>query len=77
MRAAGRLPAVIYGHGEAPESVSLAHHEVEVALAHGARTLQVDLNGGLKPYLDHLAGVAMTSVNSSSGAHIRGVLTVK
>jgi hypothetical protein len=31
----------------------------------------------LRPYLDHLAGVAMTSVNSSSGAHIRGVLTVK
>jgi len=61
MRAGGRLPAVIYGHGEAPESVSLAHHEVEVALAHGARTLQVDLNGAVKPYLikeaqyDHLA----------------------
>jgi len=61
LRAAGRLPAVIYGHGEAPESVSLAHHEVEVALAHGARTLQVDLNGAVKPYLikqvqyDHLA----------------------
>ncbi|MEK7730917.1 MAG: 50S ribosomal protein L25, partial [Planctomycetota bacterium] len=60
LRAAGRLPAVIYGHGEAPESVSLAHHEVEVALAHGARTLQVDLNGAVKPYLikqvqyDHL-----------------------
>ena len=61
LRAAGRLPAIIYGHGEAPESVSLAHHEVEVALAHGARTLQVDLNGAVKPYLikeaqyDHLA----------------------
>jgi len=60
LRATGRLPAVIYGHGEAPESVSLGHHEVEVALAHGARTLQVDLNGGVKPYLikqvqyDHL-----------------------
>jgi large subunit ribosomal protein L25 len=60
MRAAGRLPAVIYGHGEPPESVSLTHHEVEVALAHGARTLQVDLNGAVKPYLikevqyDHL-----------------------
>jgi len=51
MRAAGRLPAVIYGHGEAPESVSLAHHEVEVALAHGARTMQVDLKGAVKPYL--------------------------
>ena len=61
MRGAGRLPAVIYGHGEPPESVSLAHHEVEVALAHGARTLQVDLKGEVKPYLikavqyDHLA----------------------
>lgn len=60
MRAKGRLPAIIYGHGEAPESVSLAHHEVEVALAHGARTLQVELNGAVKPYLikevqyDHL-----------------------
>jgi hypothetical protein len=31
----------------------------------------------LKPYLDHLAGAAITSVNSGSGAHIRGVLTVK
>ena len=61
LRAAGRLPGVIYGHGEAPESVSLTHHEVEVALAHGARTLQVELNGTVKPYLikeaqyDHLA----------------------
>ena len=61
MRAAGRLPAIIYGHGEAPESISLAHHEVVVALAHGARTLQVELNGAVKPYLikeaqyDHLA----------------------
>jgi len=39
----------------------LEHHEVVVALAHGARTLQVDLNGSVKPYLikeaqyDHLA----------------------
>ena len=61
LRAVGRLPAVIYGHGEPPETVSLGHHEVEVALAHGARTLQVDLNGAVKPYLikavqyDHLA----------------------
>ena len=29
LRAAGRLPAVIYGHGEAPESVSLAEVMVE------------------------------------------------
>jgi hypothetical protein len=31
----------------------------------------------IKPYLEHLAGVAMTSVSSSSGVHVRGVLTVK
>lgn len=60
LRAEGKLPAIMYGHGEAPESVSLAEHEVEVALAHGARMLQVDLKGQVKPYLikevqyDHL-----------------------
>lgn len=60
IRNSGRLPAIIYGHGEAPESVTFACHEVEVALAHGARTLQVDLKGSVKPYLikevqyDHL-----------------------
>ena len=45
LRETGRLPAVIYGHGEAPESVSLPFHEVEVALSHGARTLEVELSG--------------------------------
>ena len=60
MRAKGLLPAVIYGHGEPPEPVSLANHEVEVALEHGARTLNVELNGTAKQYLikevqyDHL-----------------------
>ena len=50
-RAAGKLPGVIYGHGEPPEAVSLECHEVEVALAHGARTLDVELNGVARPYL--------------------------
>lgn len=47
-RATGELPAVIYGHGEAPESVLLHEHEVEVALTHGARTLKVDAGGQLQ-----------------------------
>ncbi len=61
MRSEGRLPAVIYGHGEPPESIAIHEHEVEVALAHGARMLQVDLHGKVLPYLikevqyDHLA----------------------
>ncbi len=60
LRATGRLPAIMYGHGEEPESISFAQHDVEVALAHGARTLQVELAGKLQPYLikevqyDHL-----------------------
>jgi len=61
LRKAGRLPVVMYGHGEPPQSASVTEHEVEVALAHGARMLQVDLNGSVKPYLikdvqyDHLS----------------------
>ncbi len=51
MRAKGLLPAIIYGHGEPPESVSLAGHEVEVALNHGARTLHVELNGTTQQFL--------------------------
>ena len=60
LRDEGRLPAVIYGHGEPPEAVSLARHDVEVALGHGARTLQVELGGEVRQYLikdvqyDHL-----------------------
>ncbi len=51
LRATGQVPAVIYGHGEPPEAVSLALHDVELALAHGARTLQVKLGRKAKQYL--------------------------
>lgn len=60
LRASGRLPAVIYGHGEKPEHISLSQHDIEVALAHGARTLAVDMEGATTQYLikvvqyDHL-----------------------
>ncbi|MBI1826323.1 MAG: 50S ribosomal protein L25 [Planctomycetes bacterium] len=61
LRKSGRLPVIIYGHGEPPEGISLARHDVGVALHHGARILQVTVNGATKPYLikevqyDHLA----------------------
>ncbi len=60
LRASGKLPLIIYGHGEPPECISLDQTEVESALAHGVRTLELDLNGAKKPYLikevqyDHL-----------------------
>ncbi|MHC4696336.1 MAG: 50S ribosomal protein L25 [Planctomycetota bacterium] len=60
LRATGRLPAIIYGHGEPVEMISLSRHDVEVALAHGARVLEVGHRGTSKQYLikdvqyDHL-----------------------
>lgn len=60
MRKAGRLPAVIYGHGEAPETISMSFAEVESSLVHGARTLSVEVRGKSQQYLikavqyDHL-----------------------
>ncbi len=60
LRATGMLPVIIYGHGETPEAVSLQLHDVRVALAHGARTLQVKHGRAKKQYLikdvqyDHL-----------------------
>lgn len=89
LRADGRLPAIIYGHGETPAPISLAAHEVEIALAHGARTLDVQFGGETKPYLikevqyDHLqvspihmdlARVDLTErVRVSVGIQLRGV----
>ena len=60
VRQEGSLPAIIYGHGEPPESIVMSHHDVEVALAHGLRMLSVELQGKTKLYLikdvqyDHL-----------------------
>ncbi len=60
LRATGMIPVIIYGHGEAPETVSLPLHDVMVALAHGARTLQVKRGQTKNQYLikdvqyDHL-----------------------
>ena len=59
-REAGMMPAVIYGHGEPTQSITLEFRDVESALTHGARTLQLALGGSTEQYLikqvqyDHL-----------------------
>ena len=59
-REAGRLLAVIYGHGEEPEPVSLDSHDTLFELQHGARVLSLDMEGKQSQYLikdvqyDHL-----------------------
>lgn len=51
VRKNGGIPAVIYGHGQEPEGISLDHHDAVVELKHGARTLSVDLEGEAKQFL--------------------------
>ena len=59
-RAAGRLLAIIYGHGEEPEPISLDAHDALLEMQHGARVLSLDLEGKQGQFLvkdvqyDHL-----------------------
>ena len=46
LRAAGKLPAVLYGHGDAPQHVALDARAFEEALRHGARTGIITLDSG-------------------------------
>lgn len=43
LRRGGRLPAILYGHGEEPVSLSLASDQIQASLRHGAKV--VDLEG--------------------------------
>lgn len=60
LRTAGELPAIVYGHKEPPEAITLAAHEAQVALLHGARMLQIKTGSKVRPCLikevqyDHL-----------------------
>jgi large subunit ribosomal protein L25 len=46
LRAHGKIPAVIYGHGTAPEHVAIDAHVFEDLLHHGGRTGMITLTGG-------------------------------
>lgn len=45
LRAAGRVPAVIYGHGTEPQHVSLPAHEVSLILRRANAILDLDIAG--------------------------------
>src|SRR3989337_2068169 len=42
VRRQGRLPAVLYGHGEEAVSLTLAADEFEASLRHGAKVVDLD-----------------------------------
>lgn len=45
MRVAGRIPAVIYGHGAATQHISLPAHEVTLILRKANQILTIDIDG--------------------------------
>ncbi|MBN1943942.1 MAG: 50S ribosomal protein L25 [Phycisphaerae bacterium] len=45
LRNDGKVPGVMYGHGEGTQAIALEKHEVELALLHGERLLEIDLEG--------------------------------
>ncbi len=45
LREKGLTPAIIYGHKETPEAVTISEHDLELALQHGERVLEVDVDG--------------------------------
>lgn len=48
LRAAGKIPAVLYGHGAAPEHLALDAHAFEDLLHHGGRNAIITLTGAGK-----------------------------
>ena len=45
LRATGKIPAIIYGHGKDNVPITLNEHEVALAILHGERLLEVDIAG--------------------------------
>ena len=54
------LPGIIYGHGEANVAVAMSRHDVELAIQHGERLIEGDVDGKKENFLikeaqyDHL-----------------------
>ena len=45
IRATGKIPAVIYGHGTEPQHITLPSHEVSLILRKANAVLDLDING--------------------------------
>jgi large subunit ribosomal protein L25 len=45
LRDQGLVPAIIYGHQQTPQAITLSEHDLEQAVTHGERLLEVDVEG--------------------------------
>src|SRR6185312_9519396 len=48
IRAAGKIPAVIYGHGTEPQHVTLPGHEVALIIRKANQVLELDIQGKIQ-----------------------------
>ncbi len=48
LRAAGKVPAVIYGHGTEPQHVTLPAHEIGLILRKSNQVLELDIEGKIQ-----------------------------
>lgn len=51
LRQKGLIPGIIYGHEEPPEAITLSEHDLELAVLHGERILEIDVEGKLQNVL--------------------------
>ena len=67
LREEGKLPAIVYGHGEAPENVIVNTRELAGVVRHGAHIVQLDLGGQTKQVLIAKADSDQTSGPKDGG----------
>lgn len=87
LRSAGRLPAVIYGHGEDPVAISVDEKEVLKHLHHGSHVMNVKLGGDEETCLvkdlqfgwlgDNVIHLDLTRVNLNEEVEVKVSITWK
>jgi len=45
LRNTGRIPGIIYGHNQTPETIAVDRHQIEGFLSHGAHLANVEMDG--------------------------------
>jgi len=51
LRDKGFVPGIIYGHGEDNVPVSMASHDIELAVSHGEQLIEADVDGAKQNFL--------------------------